>query len=157
MLLGFSARLQGKHERAERLFGEAVAVAVPEGTQSPDKSVAARAVFRRGETSRACRILGSHIDELLDAGNIMAICVTCAEFVNMMAALDRLVDAARMLHHLDKAAPYWAGLVAEARGKVAAGVPGGLDQGSDLDLDDRQALEYMRRVLRELAHGQPAG
>jgi predicted ATPase/DNA-binding SARP family transcriptional activator len=156
-LLGFSARLQGKHERAEQLFGEAVAVVVPEGTQSPDKSVEARAVFRRGETSRACRILGAHIDELLDAGNIMAICVTCAEFVNMMAALDRLEDAARMLHHLDKTAPYWAGLVAEARRKVAAGVPGGLAQASDLDLDDRQALEYMRRVLRQLAHGQPTG
>ena len=32
VLLGYSARLQGRHERAEQLFAEAVAVAVPEGT-----------------------------------------------------------------------------------------------------------------------------
>jgi predicted ATPase/DNA-binding SARP family transcriptional activator len=156
MLFGFSARLQGKHELAERLFGEAVAVAVPEGTQSPDKSVAARAAFQRGETSRACRILGSHIDELLDAGNMQAICVTCAEFVNMMAAMDQLGPAARMLHHLDKAAPYWAGLVTESRSKITEGLRDAPDQPGDLGLDDRQALEYMRLVLRQLTHAQPA-
>ena len=152
MLLGYSATLQGKPERAEQLFGDAVAVEVPERTQSPNKSIEARALFRRGEAARAFRILSSFIDELLGTGNIMAICVTCVEFVNMMAALDRLADAALMLHHLDKIAPYWATLVTEARSKVAALYPS--PQAGDLDLDDRQALEYMRRVLRQLASGQ---
>jgi hypothetical protein len=82
--------------------------------------------------------------------------VTCAEFVNMMAALEQFVDAAHMLHHLDKAAPYWAGLVTEARSKITAGLGDASDQGGDLGLDDRQALEYMRGVLRGLAHGRPA-
>src|SRR5262249_54045710 len=132
------------------LFGDAVAVEVPERTQSPNKSIEARALFQRGDRARAFRILSSFIDELLDTGNIMAICVTCVEFVNMMAALDRLTDAARMLHHLDKPAPDWATLVTEARSKVAV-----LHSPSQAgDLDDRQALEYMRRVLRQLAGGQ---
>jgi predicted ATPase len=152
MLLGYSATLQGRHDRAEQLFSEAVAVEVPERTQSPNRSLEARAFFRRGDRVRAFRILGSFIDELLDTGNIQAICVTCVEFVNMMAALDRLVDAARMLHHLDKTAPYWATLVADARAKVAT--LHSPSQAGEPDLDDHQALEYMRRVLRQLASGQ---
>ena len=157
MLLGYSATLQGEHDRAEQLFSEAVAVEVPEGTQSPNRSLEARAYFRGGDRARAFRILGSFIDELLDTGNIQAICITCVEFVNMMAAQDRLVDAARMLHHLDKTAPYWATLVADARSKIDSSLTLAADQPGDLSFDDRQALEYMRRVLRQLANGQPAG
>lgn len=147
MLLGFSASLQGEQADAERLFGDAVAVEVPERTQSPNKSIVARTLFRRGEQDRAFRVLTTHIDELLDTGNMQAICVTCAEFVNMMAALDRLTDAARMLAHLDQAAPYWATLVAAARARIVAANagPGGPA------LDDQQALQYMRGVLRQLS------
>jgi len=67
------------------------------------------------------------------------------------------VDAARMLHHLDKTAPYWATLVADARNKIDSSLTLAADQPGDLSFDDRQALEYMRRVLRQLANGQPAG
>jgi predicted ATPase/DNA-binding SARP family transcriptional activator len=152
MLLGYSATLQGDRDRGEQLFGEAVAVEVPERTQSPNKSIEARALFRHGETARAFRVLAAHIDELLDTGNMQAICVTCAEFINMMVAAGRLADAACMLHHLDRAAPHWATLVAEARTKVAA--VHSPSQAREPDLDDHQALEYMRRVLRQLASGQ---
>ena len=149
MLLGYSASLQGDHARAERLFDDAVAVEVPERTQSPNKSVTARTLFRHGERARAFRVLTVHIDELLDTGNMQAICVTCMEFINMMVAAGHLTEAARMLAHLDRSAPYWATLVVEARAQIAAaGAEPGLD---DQALDDHQALEYMRGVLRQLA------
>jgi hypothetical protein len=155
ILLGFSASLQGQRDRAERLFADAVAVEVPERTQSPDKSIEAGAVFRGGDRARAFRMLAEYIDELLDTGNIQAICVACVEFINMMAKLGRLADAALMLSHLDKIAPYWAGLVADARSTIAAGTghAPGPRQADDPGLDQHQALEYMGRVLRRLAEG----
>jgi hypothetical protein len=124
MLLGYSASAQGQSGRAERFFDEAVDVPVPERTQSPGKSVEARTAFRRGYQARAFRLLAGYIDELLGTGNMQAICVTCVEFVNMMVAAGRRDDAALMLGHLDRAAPYWAPQVAEARSKIAAAPPG---------------------------------
>jgi predicted ATPase/DNA-binding SARP family transcriptional activator len=156
MLLGYSASLQGKYDLAERLFDEAIGVEVPERTQSPNKSIEARAAFRRGDRYRAFRILSSYIDELLDIGNMQAICVTCVEFVNMMTALGRLADAAPMLYHLDKSFPYWAVLVAEARSQIDANAElrRAGKQASGRNLGDRQALEYMRAVLQQLTNGQ---
>jgi predicted ATPase/class 3 adenylate cyclase len=150
MLLGYSASLQEQHDLAERLFDEAISVEVPERTQSPNRPIEARAAFRRGEVPRAFRVLSSYIDELLDTGNMQAICVTCVEFVNMMAALGRLADAAPILHHLDKTFPYWAPLVAEARSKIDANAD--LYQVREQDLGDRQAFEYMREVLSAPDH-----
>ncbi len=149
ILLGYSSSVQGRPDRADQLFAEAAAVQVPERTQSPGRSIEARTAFGRGQRSRAFRILSSYIDELIGTGNMQAICVTCVEFVNMMVQADRLQDAALMLGHLDKTAPYWAPQVAEARRTIAAAriapdhEPGGLD--------DHQALEHMRRVLDQLA------
>ncbi len=149
ILLGYSSSVQGRPDRADQLFAEAAAVQVPERTQSPGWSIEARTAFGRGQRSRAFRILSSYIDELIGTGNMQAICVTCVEFVNMMVQADRLQDAALMLGHLDKTAPYWATQVAEARRTIAAAriapdhEPGGLD--------DHQALEHMRRVLDQLA------
>ena len=149
ILLGYSSSVQGRPDRADQLFAEAAAVQVPERTQSPGRSIEARTAFGCGQRSRAFRILSSYIDELIGTGNMQAICVTCVEFVNMMVQADRLQDAALMLGHLDKTAPYWAPQVAEARRTIAAAriapdhEPGGLD--------DHQALEHMRRVLDQLA------
>ena len=84
MLLGYSSSVQGRPGRADQLFAEAAAVQVPERTQSPGRSIAARTAFGRGQRSRAFRILSSYIDELIGTGNMQAICVTCVEFVNMM-------------------------------------------------------------------------
>jgi hypothetical protein len=156
MLLGYSASLQGKYDLAERLFDEAIGVEVPERTQSPNKSIEARAAFRRGDRYRAFRILSSYIDDLLDIGNMQAICVTCVEFINMMTALGRLADAAPMLYHLDKSFPYWAALVAEARSQIDANAEfhRAGKQASGRNFGDRQALEYMHAVLQQLANGQ---
>jgi predicted ATPase/DNA-binding SARP family transcriptional activator len=148
MLLGYSCSVRGEPERADRLFDDAVDVRVPPRTQSPGKSVEARTVFRRGDQSRAFRILSSYIDELLGTGNMQAICVTCVEFITMMAKTGRLAEAALMLDHLDKTAPYWAAQVAEVRRMVAS-------HPVQSGLDDHQALEYMRRTLLQLA-GEPA-
>jgi hypothetical protein len=150
ILLGYSASLQDRHELAERWFAEAAAVEVPDRTQSPTKPLQARAIFRRGDQPRAFAVLGSYITELLDTGNMQAICVTSVEFVNMMTEMGRLADAALMLDHLDETYPYWAPLVAEARSKVIANTP---DRLGRRDLGDREALEYMRGVLAELANG----
>jgi hypothetical protein len=157
MLLGYSASLQGQHDLAERLYDEAMGVEIPERTQSPNKSIEARAAFRRGDRDRAFRILSSLIDELLDTGNMQAICVTCVEFVNMMTALGRLADAAPMLYHLDRTFPYWAVLVAEARSKIDANAEfhRAEEQASGRNLSDRQALEYLREVLQQVANAQP--
>ena len=59
--------------------------------------------------------------ELRDTGNMQAICVTCVEFVNIMAEMDRLAEAAPMLDHLDATFPYWVPLVAEARTRITFG------------------------------------
>ena len=157
MLLGYSASLQGNNALAGRLFDEAIGVEVPERTQSPNRPIVARTAFRRGEASRAFRILSSYIDELLTTGNMQAICVTCVEFINMMATLGRLADAAPMLDHLDKTFPYWATLVAEARDKIEANAEPqrAREQASGWNLDNRQALEYMREVLQQLL--EPGG
>jgi len=72
-----------------------------------------------------------------------------ADSVDVLVQAGRLQDAALMLGHLDKTAPYWAPQVAEARSTIAAAriapdhEPGGLD--------NHQALEHMRRVLDQLA------
>jgi hypothetical protein len=148
IVLGYSASLQGRHDLAERRFGEAADVEVPDRTQSPSKPLQARAIFLSGDRSRAFLTLGSYITELLDTGNMQAICVTCVEFINMMAAIGQLAEAAPMLRHLDKTFPYWAALVAEARAKIGAGVHPG-----ERVFGDREALEYMREILERLANG----
>ncbi|WP_238435913.1 BTAD domain-containing putative transcriptional regulator [Frankia sp. AgB1.8] len=146
LLLGYAALLQNRPAHAEELLGAAVEVEVPARTHSPNRCVEARAYFRRGDRARAYDILREHVDELLDSGNMQAICVTAVEFVNMMTTVDRLAEANRVLLHLDRVAPYWATLVAQARQTIdAAG-----SRPPEPDLDDHEALEYIRAVLTEL-------
>jgi len=148
MLLGYSALLQGRSGRAEELIAGAITVELPERTQSANRTLEARALFRRGDRRQAYGVLAEQIAELAQTGNVHAICVVCVEFINMMAALGRLADAALILRHLDEHAPYWANLVTEARAEVAAGLPG-----PDRDvpgLDGLAALAYMSEVLGQL-------
>jgi predicted ATPase/DNA-binding SARP family transcriptional activator len=146
LLLGYSALLQNRPDRAEELLDAAIAVEVPARTHSPNRCVEARAYFRRGDRARAYDILREHVDELLDSGNMQAICVTAVEFVNMMTTIDRLAEANRLLRHLDRVAPYWATLVVDARRTIEATG----QRPSEPDLDDHEALEYIRAVLTEL-------
>ncbi|GAA5087981.1 putative ATPase/DNA-binding SARP family transcriptional activator [Thermocatellispora tengchongensis] len=152
MLLGYSASFQGDRERAERLFGEAVAVELPERTFSPNKAVEARVLFRRGERRRAFRLLRAQVEDLLDTDNLYATCVASVEFVTMMAALGRLSDGARILAYLSSGlldVPVWRTQVADARARIAAGL--GRVPDEEPDPDGRRALEHMRAVLHELA------
>lgn len=102
---------------------------------------------------------GSHIDELIDTDNVIAASVVCIEFINMMAAIDRIVEAAHLLRYLRSANDFGAlaarTLVTEATRKIAAAVRPGSEPApapaSVPSIDDRAALGYMRDVLVELA------
>jgi predicted ATPase/DNA-binding SARP family transcriptional activator len=154
MLLGYSAAFQGKQDRAERLFDQALSVRVPERTHSANRPVEAAALFRRGDRPAAYRVLRSHVEELLDTDNMQGACVAAVEFVIMSAVAGRLADSARILGYLDTSGmldgTVWAAQVAETREALAAAAepaPDDADAG-----DDRQALEFMRRTLRNLTH-----
>ena len=152
-MLGYSARFQGRNERATRYFAGSAGIDVPAGTYSAHRSVEARAVFEQGERSRAFRMLRDHADRLLDTNYVDDARLVAVEFVNMMAELGRLEEAARVLAYLETTGGFGElareTLVAEAVSKVAANPRVTEDGGRDLDA--RQALAYMREVLDELA------
>jgi hypothetical protein len=133
-------------------------VAVPVRTNSPNELLEARAAFRRGQHARAFQILRSYVDELLEAGHMSGADLVCIEFVNMMTAIDRLPDAARILAHLDTTGllgvegPGFKMFVADAADKVASDprATAAREQAAERRLSERQALEYMRDVLDEL-------
>ena len=155
--LGYSASFQGRHDDADRYFDEAARVDLPTGTLSANKTNEARSAFRRGERLRAFQLLRSHVDELIETDNVIAASVVCIEFINMMAAVDRIAEAAHMLGYLEAANDFGAlaarTLVTEATNKIAATVRHGSDAtpASVRHIDDRAALKYMRDVLVELA------
>lgn len=158
--LGYCASFQGRHDDAEGYFDEAARVDVPAGSLSAGKTTEARSAFRRGDRPRAFRLLRSHIDELIDTDNVVAASVVCVEFVNMMAAIDRIAEAARMLGYLEAAGDFGAlaarTLVTEATDTIAAGARHGSDPASaSVRIDDRAALIYMRDVLAGLTGAQP--
>ncbi|MDN5857167.1 MAG: NB-ARC domain-containing protein, partial [Pseudonocardia sp.] len=155
-LLGYSAFFQGEPERAHRLFDESAAIDVPDRTISVNAPVDARSAFRRGDRPRAFRILRSHVDELLRTGNTDIAGNAAVEFINMMASVDRVHDAARVLGHLATAGDFGAlaakTLVADAAAKIAsaAGPALGAEQQPGNQLDASRTLEYMRDVLDQL-------
>jgi predicted ATPase/DNA-binding SARP family transcriptional activator len=161
--LGISASLQGKHHEAWQLFDEAARVALPDRTHSLKNPFDARAALRRGDRSSAFRMLRSYVDELLEHDNLYLADLACVEFINVMASAGNLREAARVLDHLDAAGalddalPYQ-GLVAEAAGRISAhlGPIPAPRQADGKDLDDRQALTYMRDVLQRLGETDPA-
>jgi len=154
--LGYSALFQGRYDQAEHYFDKAASIDLPDRTVSGNKPVEARAAFRRGNRARAFQILCSHIDQLLATDNMMGAEAVCVEFINMMATMERLPDAARMLGYLETTGDFGAlasrTIVADAARKVAANTENtsGQEQAAGRDLDRRQALEYMREVLDDL-------
>ncbi len=160
-LLGYSASFQGDPERAGRLFDESAGIDVPDRTISVNAPIDARSAFRRGDRPRAFQILRSHVDELLRTGNTDIAGNAAVEFINMMASIDRLDDAARVLRFLATAGDFGAlaarTVVAEAAGKIAtaAGSAPGSESPPGHQLDARQALDHMHDVLNELTVAQP--
>ncbi len=116
LLLGYSAKFQDDHARAERLFEEAVAVEVPARTYTPNTAIRARLAFRRGDRPRAFRLLRAYVDELLSTDNLQGASVAADELAEMLgdrapAGHDRraLEDMARTLDELITAAGTAAG------------------------------------------------
>jgi hypothetical protein len=151
--LGYSASFQFRHEEAERYFDEAARVDLPPGALSANKAIEARSAFRRGERQRAFELLRSYAEELIETDNVIAASVASIEFINMMAAMDKITEAALMLEYLKAANDFGAmaarTLVAEAATKV-----GTRTLASAGAIDDRAALFYMRDVLAGLARPQ---
>jgi predicted ATPase/DNA-binding SARP family transcriptional activator len=107
LLLGYSAKFQADHDRAERLFEEAVAVEVPERTYTPNTAIRARLAFRRGDRPQAFRLLRAYVGELLSTDNMQGASVASEELAEMIgdrapAGNDRraLEEMARVLDEL---------------------------------------------------------
>ncbi|MQA15066.1 MAG: AfsR/SARP family transcriptional regulator [Pseudonocardiaceae bacterium] len=152
-LLGFSAKFHGRHEDSARFFAEAAGIDVPAGTYLANRTVEARAVFDQGERSRAFAILRDHVDTVLDTDYVDVARMIVIEFVYMMAAVDRLTEAARVLTYLDTTGGFGElareTLLADAVSRIAA-APEVTEAGGD-GLGARQALAYMRQVLDDPA------
>ena len=152
-MLGYSALLQGRTAEAEQLFDESASIVLPARTSSASEPARARMAFRRGQQSEAFRILRSHVEELLQTDYTDMARNAAIEFINMMTALGRFPDAARILGYLAGSGDFGAlavrTLVADSASQIAARVEQTPDQfrGRERELDARQALEYMREVL----------
>ena len=155
-MLGYSALFQGKVDEAEQFFDESGSIDVPNGTSSVNEPARARAAFRRGHQSQAFRILRSYVDDLLETDYTDLARNVAIEFINMMAAVGRLPDAARILGYLASTGDFGnlaaRGLVADAANKIAVSAQRTPDQFQTPrpELDARQALEYMRNTFDEL-------
>jgi len=70
--------------------------------------IEARSAFGHRNPSRAFRILRDHVNELLEANYTEVAAMAAVEFINMMVAIDRLPDAARVLGYLKKSGDFGA-------------------------------------------------
>ena len=157
-MLGYSALFQGKADDAEQLFDESASIDVPDRTSSVNEPAQARAALRRGDQSQAFRILRSYVEELLETDYTDLARNAAIEFINMMTAIDRLPEAERIRGYLVSTGDFGnlaaRGLVNDAANKIAVSAERSPDrfQTPGRDLDARQALEYMRDTLDELAN-----
>jgi predicted ATPase len=155
--LGISASVQGRHHDAAQFYEEAAGVDVPDRTHTLKNPLEARSALRRGDRSRAFEILRTYIDELLDNDNIYIGKYACTEFITMMVKVDRLPEAARILGFLESTdsldVSALRSLVADGTGEIAANSAHDTSHERKVgrDLDDRQALIFMRDVLSGLA------
>jgi hypothetical protein len=158
-LLAYSALFQGRANAAEQLFDESGSIEVPPKTSSVNEPARARKAFKNGQRSQAFRILRSHVKELLESDYTDLGKLAAVEFVNMMSAINRFPEGARILSYLAATGDFGTlavrGLVADAAKKIKADVSPGRSSLPQPDLDGRQALEYMYDVLGGLAEQQP--
>ncbi len=152
-LQGYAAQYQGRHEDAARFFNEAVATELPTGTYRVIQTVQARMAFEQGDRPRACGILRDNIEDLLDTDYTDVTRMVAVEFITMVAAVDRLGDAARVLTYLDTTGDFGRlardHLVANTVRRIAADPD--LSNQQSRKLDAHGALVFMRDVLQELA------
>ncbi|MDX3661390.1 BTAD domain-containing putative transcriptional regulator [Streptomyces sp. ID05-26A] len=133
--LGYSAMFQGREPDA--FFDEAAEVELPPGTLSANKTTQARRAFRRGDLDGAFELLGAHVDELLETGNVVAASVVAVEFIAITRG--SLPDeAARVLGYLRHAGVFGAMAAEKLVKGLVTDAPG---------MGDREALLHMRAVL----------
>ena len=156
-MLGYAAQLQGDRETANLHFLEAAGIDVPAGTYTVSRPVEARAVFEEGDRARALAMLDEHIGEVLDAGTVDVARLVAVEFVNIMARLDRLEDAAPALAYLDTTGDFAtlarSVLVADAAHQIDADPA--LRELGTAPLGATDALHHMRYALRRGEMTQP--
>jgi hypothetical protein len=155
-LLGYSAWFQGRADDAERLFDEAASIEVPARTSSVNEPAQARKAFKSGHQSQAFRILRSHVQKLLETDYTDLAKLAAVEFVNMMATINRIPEAARILSYLAATGDFGSlavhALVADAARTIeaTAGQTPDLTPTRQPDLTGREALKYMRAALDDL-------
>jgi hypothetical protein len=115
--------------------------------------VEARAALRRGNRSRAFETLRTFMDERLERDNMYMAKIACVEFINMMATVECWSAAARMLDYLETSGAFGDAPVLRTSVAGAARTVGHHDVGPPprRELDDRQALAFMRDELDRLA------
>ncbi len=100
-MLGAAAAFRGDQEQMEQYWVEIESVPIPPRTNSPNETLAARKAFRQGRPGEAALILTRYIDELDEVDNMAGVAIVGLEYVNLMAGLGRLDDAAVILGHFD--------------------------------------------------------
>jgi predicted ATPase/DNA-binding SARP family transcriptional activator len=155
---GYAAQYRGRDEDARRLFEEAERLALPGGTYRVLQTAQARLTFEHGDRTRAYRILRDNIEVLLDSDYTDVTRMVAVEFIPMMAVVDRLEDAARVLPYLDTTGDF----ATMARDNLIADPVRRIESDPtsvahlNADPDPRAALIHMRDVLEELiAHERP--
>ncbi|ADB74689.1 AfsR/SARP family transcriptional regulator [Geodermatophilus obscurus] len=151
-LRGYAAQYQGRHDDAARLFSQAEQLELPAGTYRILQTAQARLAFAAGDHPRAYRLLRDNIHTLLDSDHTDVTRMIAVEFITMMAATDRLADAAHVLPYLDTTGRFALlareSLIADAVRRMEAD-PALVDHLRG-DPDARGALTFMRDVLDEL-------
>ena len=141
--LGYTLQLRGDVDAARKRFLQAADVAVPPGTYAATRPAEVEALFQRGEHDRARTLLLEHVDDVLAMGTVDVARLVAVAFVNVMAGLDRLEDAAPALAFLDTVGEFGqlarTSLVAEAAGRIGDVQP--------FDGDAVAALRHMRQCL----------
>jgi len=142
-MLGYAEQFRGDHDAARRWFLAAADVEVPSGTYAASRPAEAQALFEQGEHARALRLLRDNVDDVLDAGTVDVARLVAVAFVNLMAGLGRLDDAAPALAYLDTVGEFGqmarASLVADAAARIGEVAPWDHDAGA--------ALRHMQACL----------
>lgn len=148
--LGYTLQLRGEQDEARACFLDAAAVAIPPGTYSVSRPAEVEAVFEAGNHDRALSLLLEHIDDVVAMGTVDVARLVAVAFVNVMAGMDELEDAARALAFLDTVGDFGrlarTSLVAEAAARIGDVEP--------FRGDGRAALQQMRAAVAEHVHGR---
>jgi predicted ATPase/DNA-binding SARP family transcriptional activator len=141
--LGYTLQLRGDVDQARARFLEAAAVPIPRGSYAATRPSEVEALFAAGDHERARSLLLEHVEDVLAMGTVDVARLVAVAFVNLMAGLDRLEDAAPALAYLDTLGEFGelarTILVADAAERIGDVEP--------FDEDATAALRHMRQCL----------